>query len=92
LNPIVIDNVWFLCKILQFDDKKKGFYPYKDFLGFVLKNSPYFEEKMSKVATFKHSIHGVCQFKARFGKHLQPTKTIHVGQSSFNFNQTFRTK
>jgi hypothetical protein len=59
----------------------------KNFLGFK-KNSPYFEEKMSKVATFKHSLF------MEFVNSKQDSKksTTHVGQSSINFNQTFRTK
>jgi hypothetical protein len=53
--------------------KRKVYSLTKIFLGFFFEKLPYFEKKMSKVATFKHSIHGVCQFKARFEKHLQPT-------------------
>jgi hypothetical protein len=41
--------------------------PKKDLLGFVVQSSLYFENLL-EVTTFKHSIHGGCQYKVGFLK------------------------
>jgi len=40
----------------------------KCFLGFLLQTLAQFEEILSKIATFRHCIHGGCQDKMRFGR------------------------
>jgi hypothetical protein len=72
---------------LQLDDKKKGFQPYKEFFGIKKKNHHILKKKCQKLPHLNTLFMEFVNSKQDLKK-----STTHAGQSSVNFNQTFRTK